>query len=76
MVVCVRSLVPKEKNSATCAISRPQSGARQFNHGADDVAELHAGFLISSSATRRVACSRMESSFPIENERMHDLSNT
>ena len=45
-VVCVRSLVPNEKNSA---LSRDLVGhqrrARQLDHGADLVVELDAGFL-------------------------------
>ena len=45
-VVCVRSLVPNEKNSA---VSRDLAGhqrrARQLDHGADLVVELRAGLL-------------------------------
>ena len=34
--ICVRSIVPKEKNSATSAIwSAPEHGGR-FDHGADE----------------------------------------
>ena len=36
--ICVRSLVPKEKNSASSAIlSGPQRGARDLDHRADSV---------------------------------------
>ena len=42
-VVCVRSLVPKVKNSASSAISSAVSAPRgTLDHGADQVLELHA----------------------------------
>ena len=43
-VVCVRSLVPKEKNSARLGdLAGHQRRARQFDHGADLIVDLGAG---------------------------------
>ena len=43
-VVCVRSLVPKEKNSAVCGdLAGPERRARQFDHGADLIFDLALG---------------------------------
>ena len=45
-VVCVRSLVPKLKNSASFAISiGHERSARQLDHRADQVVDLLALFL-------------------------------
>ena len=45
-VICVRSLVPKEKNSASSAIwSAVERGPRHLDHRADLVLDLHAGLL-------------------------------
>ena len=45
MVIWVRSLVPKEKNSATSAIlsARGAEFAGDFDHGAEEVFDLAAG---------------------------------
>ena len=54
-VVWVRSLVPKLKNSASCGdLIGDQSGARQLDHGSDQVVDAVASFSAkTSSATRR-----------------------
>ena len=44
--VCVRSFVPKLKNSALSAISTGQQrGARQFDHRADQIGDRDPGLL-------------------------------
>ena len=51
-VVWVRSLVPKEKNSALlCDFARPQRRARQLDHRADVIGNLDAGLLGDRLAT-------------------------
>ncbi len=46
-MVWVRSLVPKEKNSAVSAISAARkAGARQFDHGADQIVRHGAAGLL------------------------------
>jgi hypothetical protein len=50
-VVWVRSLVPKEKNSATSAMAWARhGGARQFDHGADEIGDARRRFLADDFA--------------------------
>ena len=53
--VCVRSLVPKLKNSAVSGnLVGGQRAARDFNHGADQVVELVAFFSFCTCAATSV----------------------
>ena len=53
-VICVRSLVPKRKNSASSAIWSAVSAARgHLDHRADQVLDLRAGLLHAPPRRRR-----------------------
>jgi hypothetical protein len=63
MVICVRSLVPKEKNSATSAIWSAERRARHLDHGADQVFQLDVLVADDPIGHAAVRCSRICSSF-------------
>jgi len=74
MVVCVRSLVPKEKNSANLSdLPGQQRCARELDHGPDDVVESDAGFLDQFIGDTPGGLFENPELLPIQNERMHDL---
>ena len=73
-MVCVRSLVPKQKNSATSAISiGEQRGARQLDHRADEVFKFY--FRCGDDFFGDAARGGVENLkfFFVEDERNHDL---
>src|ERR1700674_5889104 len=50
-----------------------QSGTRQFDHGADEVAELHAGFLDQFIGNTARGLFEDREFLSVQNERVHDL---
>ncbi len=74
-VICVRSLVPNEKNSATSGdLVGDERGARRLDHRADEVVDLHVRLLRAPcSASSRVHASSSCELGLAHDQRDHDL---
>ena len=73
-VVCVRSLVPNEKNCASAGdLVGGERAARHFDHRADEIVDLHALFLHRFCRDTIDDLFLIAQLFHVADERNHDL---